>query len=103
MNKLIFPGLVALLLFALLPAASAGRRSLDDGFYPDTAVYESIGRNEIVRKVQLALEEDGYYVGDHSGEFGFETRAAIRRYRRDHGLPIIGKIDATFLRTLGFR
>ena len=28
---------------------------------------------------------------------------AVRRYRRDHGLPITGKIDATLLRTLGFR
>jgi hypothetical protein len=42
-------------------------------------------------------------VGDNSGNFCFETRVAIRRYRRDHGLPIIGKIDATLLRTLGFR
>ena len=103
MNKLIFPGLVALLLFTLAPFASAGRRELNEGFYPDNAAYESTGRNEIVRKVQLALEEDGYWVGDHSGEFGFETRAAVRRYRRDHGLPITGKIDATLLRTLGFR
>jgi len=103
MNKLIFPGLAALVLFTVLPVASAGRRSLDDGAYPDTAVYESNGRNAIVRKVQLLLEKDGYYVGDHSGEFGFETRAAVRRYRRDHGLPITGKIDAAFLRTLGFR
>jgi len=103
MNKLIFHGLATLVLLTLIPMASAGRRSLEYGVYPDTAAYESTGRNETVRKVQLALEEDGYYVGDHSGEFGFETRAAVRRYRRDHGLPITGKIDAAFLRTLGFR
>jgi peptidoglycan hydrolase-like protein with peptidoglycan-binding domain len=103
MKKLILPGVLAAAV-AIIQPAQAGPRTIDENvYYPDNYAYESVGRNLIVRKVQLALEEDGYYVGDHSGEFGFETRTAVRRYRRDHGLPIVGKIDETLLRTLGFR
>ena len=98
--------ILLVLLIAALPGpiqpAFAGPRNRNE-IYPDTATYESNGRNQTVRKVQLALEEDGYYVGDHSGQFGFETRAAVRRYRRDHGLPVIGKIDDQFLRAIGLR
>lgn len=104
MKTLLLPGLLIVALLGVTQPAQAGPRNLDDNFYfPDNATYDSHGRNQVVRKVQLALEEDGYYVGDHSGQFGFETRAAVRRYRRDHRLPIVGKIDETFLRTLGFR
>jgi hypothetical protein len=104
MKTLILPGLLIAALLGLLQPAQAGPRRLDEnGYYPGNHAYASVGGNLIVRKVQLALEEDGYYVGDHSGEFGFETRAAVRRYRRDHGLPIVGKIDETLLRALGFR
>ncbi len=103
MKKLILSGFAAALVTALIQPAFGGPRPMDYSFYPDNAVYESHGRNETVRKVQLALEEDGYYVGDHSGNFGFETRAAVRRYRRDHGLPIVGKIDEQLLKALGFR
>ena len=71
-----------------------------EGYYPNQSTYDSCGRVTTVRHVQLALEEDGYYVGDNRGNFGFETRAAVRRYQRDHGLRISGKIDDTLLRTL---
>jgi peptidoglycan hydrolase-like protein with peptidoglycan-binding domain len=105
MHKLIFSGLIALLSVALIQPCFAGRRStsIDGTYYPGAGAYDSAGTKELVRKVQLALEEDGYYVGSHSGNFGFETRVAVRRYRRDHGLPIIGKIDDALLQSLGFR
>jgi peptidoglycan hydrolase-like protein with peptidoglycan-binding domain len=104
MKTLLLPAFLIVALIGFAQPATAGPRTIDEGIsYPENYAYESVGRNLIVRKVQLALEEDGYYVGDHSGQFGFETRAAVRRYRRDHGLPIVGKIDETFLRTLGFR
>lgn len=105
MKKLMFCGLIALLSVALAePGFAGGRRTSTDGsYYPDTEAYDSAGTKELVRKVQLALEEDGYYVGSHSGNFGIETRMAVRRYRRDHGLPIIGKIDDALLQSLGFR
>lgn len=106
MKKCLLLALAAVLLVLLAPAGFAGSpssRSINGTVFPDNAAYDSAGYREIVRKVQLALEEDGYYVGSHSGNFGFETRAAVRRYRRDHGLPIIGKIDREFLAALGFR
>jgi peptidoglycan hydrolase-like protein with peptidoglycan-binding domain len=103
MRKLIFSSLVVIALSAAVEPAQAGRRSTDDGFYfPTTATYDSHGQNRIVRNVQRALREDGYYVGDTMGNFCHETRVAVRRYRRDHGLPVVGKIDEEFLRTLGF-
>jgi peptidoglycan hydrolase-like protein with peptidoglycan-binding domain len=102
MKKLILSSLVVIALTAIEPV-QAGRRSTDDGsYFPANATYDSHGRNRIVRKVQRALREDGYYVGDTEGNFCQETRIAVRRYRRDHGLPIVGKIDEEFLRTLGF-
>jgi hypothetical protein len=105
MYKLILPGFIALITIGLIEPGLARRPSAssDSTFFPDAAAYDSAGTKELVRKVQLALEEDGYYVGSHSGNFGIETRMAVRRYRRDHGLPIIGKIDDTFLQALGFR
>jgi peptidoglycan hydrolase-like protein with peptidoglycan-binding domain len=104
MKTLMLPGVLIVLLLGVIPPAQAGQRKTDESsFYPRLTAYESNGTQELVRKVQRALEEDGYYVGDTSGQFGYETRAAVRRYRRDHGLPIVGKIDALFLRTLGFQ
>jgi len=103
MKKLIFSSLVIIALTGAIEPAQAGRRNTDESIYfPANAAYDSHGRNRIVRNVQRALREDGYYVGDTEGNFCHETRVAVRRYRRDHGLPVVGKIDEEFLRTLGF-
>ena len=72
-------------------------------YYPADATYDSHGRVPTVRQVQLALEENGYYVGDNRGNFCYETRVAVRRYQRDHGLVRTGKIDSALLRSLGLR
>ena len=104
MKTLLLPSVLIALLLGVIQTAQAGQRKTDDSsYYPSLTTYESNGTREMVRKVQRALEEDGYYVGDTSGQFGYETRTAVRRYRRDHGLPIVGKIDDLFLRTLGFQ
>jgi peptidoglycan hydrolase-like protein with peptidoglycan-binding domain len=90
------------LLAATTPVAIAhSPASLDNRYYPNSTGYDSSGSSLLVRRVQLALQKHGYYVGDNQGQFGMETRAAVRRYRRDHGLPIIGKIDQELLRSLG--
>ncbi|HYJ05381.1 MAG TPA: peptidoglycan-binding domain-containing protein [Chthoniobacterales bacterium] len=103
MKKLMFSSLVIIALTGAIEPAQAARRDTNEGVYlPANSAYDSHGRNRIVRNVQKALREDGYYVGDTEGNFCFETRAAVRRYRRDHGLPIVGKIDEEFLRVLGF-
>ena len=104
MKKLTLSGLIIVALLGVIePAQADSPGAFERLYYPRDTAYDSSGRNAIVRKVQRALEEDGYYVGVNTGEFCFETRAAVRRYRRDHGLPIVGKIDELFLRTLGFQ
>ncbi|HEV2842941.1 MAG TPA: peptidoglycan-binding domain-containing protein [Chthoniobacterales bacterium] len=90
--------------FGLSQPVQADAADRSEGYYfPNESTYDSCGRKLTVRHVQLALEEDGYYVGDNRGNFGFETRAAVRRYQRDNGLRISGKIDDSLLRTLRLR
>ncbi|HZE12812.1 MAG TPA: peptidoglycan-binding domain-containing protein, partial [Chthoniobacterales bacterium] len=103
MRKILTGFAVLLTAMTVQPIVAAPRMTSIEGIYPATHAYDSAGYSEIVRKVQLALEEEGYWVGSHSGNFGFETRAAVRRYRRDHGLAIVGKIDQELLNSLGFR
>jgi peptidoglycan hydrolase-like protein with peptidoglycan-binding domain len=100
-------GLLSFLIIALIglsqPAHGDSRDRSEGYYYPSDSTYDSLGRVPTVREVQLALEDEGYYVGDNRGNFGFETRAAVRRYQRDKGLAITGKIDSTLLKTLGLR
>lgn len=91
-------------LIGLSQPTQGGPADRNDGYcYPSDYVYESHGRVPIVRKVQLALEEDGYYTGDNHGNYCFETRVAVRRYQRDKGLTITGKVDSALLQSLGLR
>ena len=100
-------GLLSFVIIALTglsqPAHGRSRARGEDFYYPTGYAYESFGRVQIVRQVQLALEQNGYYTGDNRGNFCFETRWAVRRYKRDVGLPITGKIDAALLEALGLR
>jgi peptidoglycan hydrolase-like protein with peptidoglycan-binding domain len=91
-------------LFGLFQSAQAGPSDRNEGYYfPADATYDSLGRVPTVRQVQRALEEDGYYVGDNRGNFCWETRTAVRRYQRDKGLVMTGKIDDTLLKSLRLR
>jgi peptidoglycan hydrolase-like protein with peptidoglycan-binding domain len=104
MKKLGLLSFVITALIGLSQPAHGGPSDRSEGYYyPSDSTYDSLGRVPTVRQVQLALEEAGYYVGDNRGNFGFETRAAVRRYQRDKGLAITGKIDTTLLKTLGLR
>jgi peptidoglycan hydrolase-like protein with peptidoglycan-binding domain len=100
-------GLLSFVITALMglsQPAHGGPSNTNAGYYfPSDATYDSMGRVPTVRLVQRALEEDGYYTGDHRGNFCFETRTAVRRYQRDKGLPITGKIDSALLNALGLR
>jgi hypothetical protein len=67
--------------------------------YYDTApVYSDEG---IARDVQYELHKRGYYHGGIDGDIGPASRAAIRGYQADRGLPITGVIDTSLLRSLG--
>jgi peptidoglycan hydrolase-like protein with peptidoglycan-binding domain len=71
--------------------------------YPSGAGYSSVSYDPFVRTVQLALERQGYYVGDDRGEYGAETRAAVNRFERAKGLPETATITVPVLEALGLR
>ena len=100
-------GLLSLLIMAAVGSpqpVQAGPNDRSDGYYyPSDSTYDSLGRVPTVRLVQRALAEDGYYVGDTRGNYCYETRVAVRRYQRDKGLRITGKIDSSLLQSLRLR
>jgi peptidoglycan hydrolase-like protein with peptidoglycan-binding domain len=46
------------------------------------------------RRVQAALAVLGYYGGRVDGQFGPETRAAIRRFQHEIGADMTGRLTA---------
>lgn len=54
----------------------------------------------MVRNIQSSLAAAGYNPGPVDGILGNGTRAAIRRYQADHGLPVTGEATPNFYRTL---
>ena len=93
--------LISLGLLAFSPSADAQARR--GRAIPSDGTYDSITRDKLVAEVQRALTRRGYYVALDTGEYVSETRIAVRRYQRDHGLRMSGKIDAALLRSLGIR
>lgn len=66
-------------------------------YYRSTATSYSA---DLAVDVQRALRRSGYYYGDIDGDIGPESRAAIREFQRDRGLPATGRIDSSLLRAL---
>lgn len=71
-------------------------------YYPSTYYRSSRATysDDLAVDVQRALRRSGYYYGDIDGDIGPESRAAIREYQRDRGLPATGRIDSSLLRSL---
>ena len=63
--------------------------------------YNDLPPGEVVTNVQGALQQQGYYDGEIDGSIGPMTRAALRRYQRDHGLETTAAIDQPTLASLG--
>jgi hypothetical protein len=55
----------------------------------------------LVADVQDALARSGYNPGPVDGVLGAQTRAAIRDYQADHGIPVTGRLDSPLLREMG--
>lgn len=55
---------------------------------------------ELVRMLQEKLNDEGYDCGEPDGLIGPKTRAAIRKFREDHGLSVSEEIDRELLDTL---
>jgi hypothetical protein len=56
-----------------------------------------------VGNVQSALAREGYYDGAIDGRLGPGTQKALRRYQRDHGLPVTGGISRAVIEALQLR
>jgi hypothetical protein len=57
----------------------------------------------IVRKVQVALRERGYYAGVVDGFLGQDTSTGIERFQVDHDQAVVPRIDRSLLVSLGIR
>jgi len=76
----------------------------DDGYaagdYPQSE-YDNADAAINVSEVQSALARAGYYDGAIDGSFGPATQNALRRYQRNQGLEVTGRIDRPVLEALG--
>src|SRR5579875_3511843 len=70
------------------PAAASTSPAPPAVSMPEEAQYSVLDR----RRVQAALHLLGYYGGAVDGIFGPQTRAAIRRYQHDAGVPQTGTL-----------
>jgi peptidoglycan hydrolase-like protein with peptidoglycan-binding domain len=65
---------------------------------PQQAVFNSF---QSVQFAQIALRDRGYYNGQINGQMTVATREALRRYQRDHNLPVSGDLNPMTARDLG--
>ena len=63
--------------------------------------YNELAPGQVIANVQSALQEQGYYNDAVDGLLGPNTRAALRNFQRDQGLPITAAIDGPTLQALG--
>ena len=104
MKHFICVGLIAVGVVGFNQSAQAGSwRTVQPGPSRDGIVYNSNRPTRTVQLVQLALRRRGYNPAIVTGEFVAETRIAVRRYQRDHGLRETGAIDRALLRSLRIR
>ena len=86
----------------------------DDGYYADSyasdedapqssGYVEEDASDSSISEVQSALSREGYYSGAIDGSLGPETRNALRRYQRDRGLAVTGRVDRATVSALGLR
>ena len=58
-----------------------------------TAVLPAAPYDPEVYRVQKALRERGYDPGSLDGVWGTSTAGAVKRFQRDMGLPVTGRLD----------
>jgi len=44
------------------------------------------------KRIQIALKNAGYYMGNVDGKIGPQTKQAVREFQRTHGLSVDGKV-----------
>lgn len=58
-------------------------------------------RENIIMRVQLTLQFEGYYDGEIDGIMGDKTRAAVKKYKEAHGIDSKNFLDAKTLNEMG--
>jgi hypothetical protein len=75
-----------------------------DQYAPDTTANQSEYDNgSQVSNVQSALAREGYYDGAIDGRLSPATQKALRRYQRDHNLPVNGVVSRAVIEALRLR
>lgn len=72
------------------PNDTEAARARDNVPTPVTDEIDKPFSNPLVKRVQKALSEAGYYKGKLDGILGPRTETAIRRYQRREGMPVNG-------------
>jgi peptidoglycan hydrolase-like protein with peptidoglycan-binding domain len=67
-----------------------------------TGAAQELSQNDM-QMIQQRLEEKGYKPGNVQGKADDTTRAAIRKFQQDEGIPTTGTIDEVTANRLGFR
>jgi hypothetical protein len=76
-----------------------GEEYYDQGNYDSSDQYSS--SDSTIAAVQERLARQGYYRGEIDGILGSQTRRAIARYQRGHGLRVTGNLTPDMLQALG--
>lgn len=79
----------------VLRSTAAGTRTSPDQVDPGKPAWRkgSPATTSDVKTVQSNLAALGYHPGPVDGVAGAQTRAAVRRYQADNGLPVNGKLS----------
>jgi peptidoglycan hydrolase-like protein with peptidoglycan-binding domain len=57
--------------------------------------------DRIIKDVQLALQQQGYYAGSIDALLGPQTRGALAAFQSNYGFAITSAVDRPTLHTLG--
>ncbi len=60
-------------------------------------------RKNIIMRMQLTLQFQGYYDGPIDGIMGPKTRDAVKKFKKDKGIPGTSVMDAETLNALGIK
>ena len=91
-------------LAAATPAWSQADKPSDrtqEGARPGTASKPGTQNADETKKVQMALQNKGFYAGPVDGVMNEKTRESIRAFQKSKNLNVTGNIDDNTARELG--
>ena len=93
---------VPLVSLALVIASPAGWAHQKHEYqeYPSVPAYRHYDQHQL-KRVQIALRQQGYYSGAADGFLGYKTDIAISRFQLEHRHPVRPIVDQWLLVTLG--